>query len=320
MGNVNESASQQFEGIIDNGAENFAVDLLSNPAEEIIPEDSDSDDETSQNDDDQDDINLEGKDEDDNDDDDQDEGSDTSAEDDDQDDGDTDSQKKSDDDDQYSARVLKRINKISAKRKAAEATVTQQQEEITSLNERLVALEGKKDLNKKPDVEDYDTEEEFEEAKVDWKVNKKLAEQAKIDNEAKLNIEYSKVETKIQGHMEKGAKKYKDFAGTVQDLSLKRSLLPEINDLKNASDVIYYLGKNSDVADNLNDYVASNQTIKAGKLLQKISSSIKGKKFTRPPKPIRPIKPKGGGLKDMEAMSNAEYRKMRHKQAKTKRW
>ncbi|RLC24897.1 MAG: hypothetical protein DRH93_03315 [Deltaproteobacteria bacterium] len=324
MGNSNESVSQQLEGIVDTGAENFSVDLLIVPADADDKQAGDDNSPDGSQNDDQDQIIDDDQDDDQNDDidDDQEKKSESSADSDKKLDGDkTDHDDDESENEDYSERVQKRIGKITAKRKAAEELSRSQQELITTLEERLEALEGKKDLDKKPDSDDFETAEEFEDAMVDWKVRKKIEEQRLEDQKHQQEVENAKIESKIQEHMATGEKKYKDFAETMEGLELKRSLLTPIAKLKNSSDVIYYLGKNQDKADDLNDLVQSDEIIEAGALLQRISSSIKSKKLSSPPKPIRPTKGKSNGtLKSLDEMSNAEYRKARAKQEKRRTW
>ena len=90
--------------------------------------------------------------------------------------------------------------------------------------------------------------------------------------------------------------------------------------MKNAPDVIYYLGKNSDIADSINDLISTNQPLLAGMKLNKIASSLKGKTRSKAPAPIKPVRGSSkGGVKSIEEMTNAEYRAYRDKQDKSKR-
>ncbi len=319
MAGTPESASQDYAGIIDTGADSFAVDTLSN----VEIEDSDKPEISASakgtQDVDPDKEGQKGKQEE--------ESTPDESEvstDDKQDDIEDEEDKSKDEEDEseeeYSKRVQKRIGKLNTKRRAAEKLSKAQQEKIDTLEKKLEAMESGKDKSGKPDMNDYDDEEDYYEAIADWKAEKKIAK-AKADEATKKAEKAAQKEVdKIESHKVAGVKKYKDFEKAIDGLELERALLPAINEMKNAPDVIYYLGKNSDIADSINDLISTNQPLLAGMKLNKIASSLKGKTRSKAPAPIKPVRGSSkGGVKSIEEMTNAEYRAYRDKQDKSKR-
>lgn len=180
-------------------------------------------------------------------------------------------------------------------------------------------------VREKPKYEDFNSEEEYLDALTDWKVDQRLAkneaERREKDLErAQVNLEQIDADRarRINEAMEKGIEKYPDFKRTVENVQIPTATLPVLETLDNAADVAYHLGKNPNQAAKLSNM----DPVRAGAELQRISSSLKSRKITNAPDPIKPVSSKGGHVKSIDEMSMAEYnayRKKQDEQAKT-RW
>jgi len=219
--------------------------------------------------------------------------------------------------------VRKRIGKLTAKFRAQERAAAEEaarrtaaEQEAQALRERIEALEKAKiEQGKPPEIDDFDTEAEYLEALTDYKIELRLSkekEAARTKEAARNSFER---ESRIRSALQKGAEKYPDFNKVIADLEIPTDSLPVFEMLDNAGDVAYELGKKPNLAKSL----SSMPPALAGAKLQEISLSIKQRKITKAPEPIRPVASQGGHVKTMENMSMAEYRAYRDRQEKKAR-
>jgi len=278
------STSQQLAGTVDTGEESFSVDFItpivddksgdSAPAKEVTPASDEGGEEH-----------------------------------------DKDDLSKEDD----PAGVTKRIGKLTKARRTAERETVVEREkrekaetELADLRTKHEALEAAaSNESEKPDIEDFDTDNEFNEALMDWKLDQR---EKKVANEpvADPEIKPTQVNKKIQASLKEGAKKYSDFDEVTEGLEIPTETLSVFSNLNNAGDVAYYLGKNPDIADD----IAGMDAASAGAELQKISTNLKSKKSTNAPAPINPVTGTSGGIKTLEQMNQGEYNRARTKQEK----
>lgn len=221
--------------------------------------------------------------------------------------------------------VKKKLSKLTRKRRdaerATEAEVKKREGVETELETLRKEVETLKEAStpKEPVLDDFDTEDEFIEAKVKWKVGIERSA-AKLEREEKKKEQKEKdlqdLETdrgkKIQTALKKGSDKYDDFDEVISGVDIPTSTLSVFESLDNPADVAYYLGENPDTADSLNKMDAA----RAGAELQRISTKLKPNKSTKAPDPITPLSSTGGNLKSLENMGMAEYNKARDKQDK----
>jgi hypothetical protein len=221
--------------------------------------------------------------------------------------------------------VQKRIDVITRKRREAE----RQAEALLKENEELKRLIQTAETEKKisleleePDIDKFETEEEYQKAIIDYRVNLVLAKQAeevRKEQAAAAQREQERIAQKkledIQASLSKGYGKYDDFEDAIQDLNVTGDMLYIMDRLPNMADVAYYLGKNPDVTTEIVEMTAYDATFK----LKEISDKLKAKKTTKAPAPIKPVTATGGDIKTPEQMSMAEYMKFRDKQEKERR-
>lgn len=217
--------------------------------------------------------------------------------------------------------VTKRIGKLTKARRTAERETVLERERRERVETELADLKAKNETleaaTEKPNMEDFDTDYEYNEALMDWKLDqreKKLAAE-KPEVKEEPTPKQTQVDRKIQASLEKAAEKYPDFDKVTEGLEVPTDTLPVFSRLENAGDVAYWLGKNPDIADEISGLDAAS----AGAELQKISINLKPKKTTNAPKPNEPVSGTGGGIKNLEQMSQGEYNRARSKQEKERR-
>jgi len=222
-------------------------------------------------------------------------------------------------DDELPKGIQKRINTITRKRRDAERELEELRKENASLK---TAAQNLKESTEEPKIDDFENEEDYQNAIIDYRVERKLSKQAKEAKKTKESDIKEQQETDAQEKMEgiqkkirKGFDKYSDFENTIADLDVTDDMLKIMDKLPNIVDIVYYLGKNPEIAIGLTDISKIDVTFQ----LKDISDTLKAKKTTKAPKPIKPTSATGASIKTMENMTMAEYNKARDQQDKERR-
>jgi hypothetical protein len=221
--------------------------------------------------------------------------------------------------------VQKRIDVITRKRREAERQTEALFRENEELKKLIQTAETEKKISlelEEPDIDKFETEEEYQKAIIDYRVNLALAkqaeevrkEQAVAAQREQERIAQKKLED-IQASLSKGYGKYDDFEEAIKDLNVTSDMLYIMDRLPNMADVAYYLGKNLNMTSEIVDMAAYDAAFK----LKEISDTLKSKRTTKAPAPIKPVVATGGDVKTPEQMSMAEYMKYRDKQEKERR-
>lgn len=221
--------------------------------------------------------------------------------------------------------VKKRLATITRKRREAERLAEALEAENEQLKQSLELKDTKEEpeLNlTEPDIEDFDTIEEYEEAVIDYKADLKFAAKEKKRKEAEAEeaaaqqaeVQRERFE-RVQRALKKGLEKYEDFEDVMAAVDVTDDMITVMDRLPNTSDVAYYLGKHEDVTDELTEASFVDMTLG----LKKISDDLKKKKTTKAPHPIRPVGSSSGGIKTPEQMNMAEYNAWRDKQEKARK-
>lgn len=175
-----------------------------------------------------------------------------------------------------------------------------------------------------PDIDDFDTIEEYEDAKREWKINKQVNEQVRAaltpDPNAEVEADRAAAKDEIK---RTGPKRYSDFEEVVSNPTLPITM--EIFDAARAvenphvtpADVLYYLGKNPDEAVKL----AAMPPVQVARAIVKIETNLESvlsrnkpvstasntKTVTKAPPPIRPTDSTVIITKDPAKMTQSEY-------------
>jgi len=254
---------------------------------------------------------------------------------------------------EYSKALQKRFDDLTKKRRTAERERDYERDLRLKAEEELKKLKSTIPSKDKPKVEDFDSQEEYDEALATWAAEKKLneykAEVAKADEEKKVKDDIHTVNELLDEAISTGRDKYEDFDKVVlepKELPFTQALVDTILDSEIADEIMYYLAKNpDDLADisKLNARRAAREiTLIETKLLSvakkkdvtsakneptpktpKPSESSEGsligkeeppkKKITNAPEPITPLRTTGAVEKDPNDMSPREYRAWRER-------
>ncbi len=230
--------------------------------------------------------------------------------------------------------VQKRIGKLTKKMRTAERESEALKKERDSEKEKRIALEKKLEKaeiktleGSKPRKTDFEDEDEYSEALMDWKVDMKFKsseKEAKVEEkpvEKKEPTEEEEVEEveEIKGledAIANGRKKYKDFKEVTsdEDLAFGPSLAKITLETDNPEDIMYYLANNPEESkriDSLSDIKAAREI---GNLEIQLKSTKKVKKQSKAPEPITSVKTDGVSEKDPEKMTPKQYAAWRGKQ------
>ncbi|MHA1481882.1 MAG: hypothetical protein ACTSQA_00405 [Candidatus Heimdallarchaeaceae archaeon] len=245
-----------------------------------------------------------------------------------------------------SAKVEKRIGKLTRKWRTAERTAEAEKIKRAELEAELNALKAVIPDTDKPSADDFDDTEEYIEALTDWKIEQKFkAQNAKVINGEKEIVDKKTIEDNenmLDEVIEDGRDKYADYDTVVFDenLTITQGMYDIIIDSEIASDVLYYLGQNPDVALELSELSELKVSRRIGKIESILENAVVGerdstnilaksisstggidgivkppktKKVTNAPAPITPVQTDGVIDKDPSKMNMREYRKWRNK-------
>lgn len=221
------------------------------------------------------------------------------------------------------AGVKKRLATVTRKRRDAErvaATLQTQNQELLSRIETLEHPESK--TGEEPQIDEYETEEEYLEAVSDYKADQKIAERdeaAQVEQEEKdregQEAAAEERQTAFKAELEKGIKKFDDFEEVIEDLNITGDMIQILETLPNIPEMVYALGNDSDKVAELVDM----PFLQAAYVMKEISDGLTKKKSTKAPAPIKPVSTTGGAIKGLESMSQKEYNAVRDKQDQERR-
>lgn len=218
--------------------------------------------------------------------------------------------------------VKKRLATVTRKRHDAERREATTAEENKKLLDRIKVLEQPGESEAEPNIDDFNTEAEYQDAVIEWKTDKKIAARdiaqkakEKEDFQKEQEAETQKREDNFKTELKKGVEKFEDFEDVVEDLNLTGDMIQILESLPNIPEMVYELGNNQKVVDELVDL----PFLEAAYKMKEISNGLKGKKTTKAPAPITPVSTSGGTVKSPENMTMKEYTAFRNKQEAEKR-
>lgn len=193
------------------------------------------------------------------------------------------------------------------------------------MNERLLALMEKTLVKGEapraevpsgpPKRENYESWEDYAEAKADWQIAQRLQEIEQKAEIARRQQAVQQRESTWQQREAEAAKKYEDYEDvvTAEDLSITPIMAEAIKDSDLGADVAYYLGKNPKEAERISALSPAAQVRELGKIEARLEMKP-AKTPSKAPPPIEPVGGgKAGGEPDLSRMSQAEYEAYRAK-------
>jgi hypothetical protein len=189
---------------------------------------------------------------------------------------------------------LEALPRKSRTQKAIEKATKKLAEENKKLEERLAALEGKKPTEPKPEElkapkrEDFKTDEEFEEAKFQYRY--KLQRQKEQGEESKKAIETHQREmlSNYQAAKDEIKEEYADWNDTLEQFGespVSASVYVAILSLEEGPRVSYYLAKHPDELEKLNAMFPDQATREVIRLHDRLKTKTPPKGTSEPPKP-----------------------------------
>lgn len=203
-------------------------------------------------------------------------------------------------------------------RREREQTISENLKQAHAENERLRQRLG--DL-KVPEFKEFDNPDDYTAERAAHAAEARML-QAEADRasgtvqdaQSQASQERSKA---IQDTFDDGGAAYSDFESVVtnQSLDISENMLSASLEADNATDVLYFLGKNSDEATRISRLSPIAQAVEVGKLSTRLTSRTN--KTTKAPPPIKSLKgtqkPKSGFS---DNMSMAAYIALRNKASK----
>lgn len=170
-----------------------------------------------------------------------------------------------------------------------------------------------------PKREDFDSLEDYLDAKADWKVEQKLRERdAKAQATERQRETRTQVEQNDRAWQERAAKageRYADFEDVVfgnEDLEISPAMAAAIKVTENGVDIAYHLGKNPAEASRIAKLDPVAQVWELGKL----SATLNTKPVSKAPPPVEPVKAGRSASNDLydPNLSTEQFIKLRNKQ------
>lgn len=226
--------------------------------------------------------------------------------------------------------IQKRIDKLTKKMRNFERERDFERSKREEAEAELKTLKEKVPSSEKPKRADFVDEDDYLEALADWKIDQKTKakeeEISKKTDEDEDKKALTAIYGKIDDAIETGKEKYKDFeeVALAKDLKISTEMLEIILDVEFPSEVMYYLGKNPDLAKEISEM----SVVRATRKIDAISAELKPKKeekkdvvekkkveqeVTKAPPPIEPPRQTGIAETDPSKMSMPEYRKWRER-------
>lgn len=207
--------------------------------------------------------------------------------------------------------IKKRLATITRKRHDAERETATIRAENETLQAKINAFEHpKSEAGAEPQIDDFDTEEEYLEAVSEYKADQKVAqrdadqktEQAEKIRKGQETEAQARQET-FKDELRKGVEKYEDFEEVIEDLNITGDMIHILESFSNIPEVVYELGGKPEMVAELIEM----PFLQAAYRMKEISDGLTRKKTTKAPDPITPVSTTGGLMKGLEQMTQAEY-------------
>ncbi len=198
-----------------------------------------------------------------------------------------------------------RINEITRKWR-------EEQRETERLKRELAEKEKPAERSDRPKLENFQTQEQYEDALLEWNDNKRSKETAKERKqreEAELLAKFNEKAATLR-------QTYEDFDEVVENPVFSPIMRDALLRSDSGAMVSYFLGRpeNRSLADKIRSLPDTLQVYELGKLETKLILASKTKTTTSAPAPIKPVGDGGGTAElDEEKMSDADWYKLEQK-------
>lgn len=172
-----------------------------------------------------------------------------------------------------------------------------------------------------PTPDQFQSYEQYLEAKAEWKAEQKVSEvlrrQQESTRQQSAQAEQAKLRATWEQRVDAASDAYDDFdeVALAPDLPISGPMAEAIQRAEKGADVLYYLGKHRDVASQLASMDAFSAAIRIGEIAATLARPVP-KKTTSAPPPINPVGARATAAKDPARMSDAEFAAWRREQIK----
>lgn len=163
-----------------------------------------------------------------------------------------------------------------------------------------------------PKPEQFQSYEQYLEAKAEWKAEQKVAEVLRKQQEStqrqSAEAERRQISQAWEQRVEAAADAYDDFeeVALAPDLPVSGVMAEAIQRAEKGADVLYYLGKNREVAAQIARLDPLSAAIRIGEIAATLARPV-AKKTTNAPPPISPVGARATVSKDPAKLSDAEW-------------
>ena len=208
-------------------------------------------------------------------------------------------------------KVQERFNKITADKLI-------EKNRADNLQKELDEIKAKPQPTEAPKIEDFDYDEsKHSEAQIQFEVNKKFEEQRIADRQVREEGEFKKQATTFASKEAKFAENHKDYYESVRNLpQLPNEVINAIYSMDNGPEVVQYLSKHLDVADEIASSSSGLAGVKLGQISAVLTANNKTVETSNAPDPVQTISGGASVNKKMEDMSDEEFEAMRREQRK----
>lgn len=197
-----------------------------------------------------------------------------------------------------SGKTRNRIQRLRARAQALEQELMELRAKAAKPNEAESVSAG--DNSGRPNPDNFETEEDYQDALAEWRVDQKLAAREQKAKSEKLTSEF---QARVQTHREKAAefaKQHADFEEVIEavgDLPLSPVIQSAI--LENGPEFQYELAKNPEELERINELSAFEAARALGRIEERIAAKAakpkEDKKIqSKAPQPINPTRSGAG--------------------------
>lgn len=243
--------------------------------------------------------------------------------------------------------VQKRIDKAVKNQRVAERERDFFKNKLQELEAENLKLKSQSPVTGKPKREDFESDDEYNDSLIDWRVEQKLKTKQEETDKGKKTAEDLQAETELQEMVTNlitiGQEKYDDWDTTAgdKDLKITPALFGVILESAVPEDIMHFLGLNPDLAEEFSAMTVKKAAIEIGKIEVKLAEEPDNvsedldkdkeetkekakpkpvvkivKKVSSAPDPIKSVKTTGLTERDPKDMSAKEYRAWREGQKK----
>lgn len=221
--------------------------------------------------------------------------------------------------------VQKRIDRLTRDKYRTQAELDIARRELESIrSQRAEPQRATQAAEGAPKPDQFSSYEDYLEAKAEWKAEQKVAEllgrQAEATKRQSAEAEKSERQKAWEKRADDAMGIYDDFEEVAlsPDVPVSQAMAEAIQRAEKGADVLYYLGKNTEVAEKIARMDPLSAAIEIGKLEATITRPA-AKKATSAPAPISPVGARASVSKDPEKMSTQEWMAWRNEQINSKR-